>query len=1851
MSKIKKIKKRDGSIQKFDPQKITKAIWSAAQAVGGTNRDLSKDLTKEIVQILEDKTDKGEIPTVETVQDIVEKQLVEHGHYKTAKAYILYRFQHTQLREFDETLSDTSLIDNYIREKDWRVKENSNMSYSLQGLNVHIADKVVKKYWLEKIYPPEIRKEHNNSFLHIHDLGTLGTYSFFGKETIVAKVNKTIKLLSFEQLYKELSCKEKVLNKKDKAYAKYPENLKVLDKNGWTNVSRLVRKKKEKDVNFIKSEQGRSVIVTNNHPFIVKDKKDGKEKEIKAGSVNEKDHFISSHNIPSLLEKEKLFNKKSIYIAEELFNNDYKDFFLGNFKVENFINEQGGSLRSKDSISTSNNANSLDNKLELSQDLGYLIGIFIAEGNYDSHRLTITNNNKKIIKKIVNVCSGLGVRSYVREKKSKGKAVTINSSTLKLVFEKIFKIKPLSRNKNIPFKILEYNKDFLKGIIAGVIDGDGSVKTSKTQISIRLSSRILLEQIATLLQFFNIIVRDRSDVGEIGKIHKFKDREIVQNYPIYGIAFSKRKHLKIPSFKYKKAKNAKSSWRANKYGWNKVLNNKKTAIPETEVYDITTESKTFLCNGLLVHNCVGWDLEDILLSGFKGVRGKIESAPAKHFNVALLQIVNYIYTLQGESAGAQALSNFDTLLAPFIRYDDLSYKEAKQCMQEFLYNMNVPTRVGFQCLSEDTEILTPRGWRKYDEVEKGDTIKTFNVENGIIEHKTVKKIFRREYEGKMFNLKNRIQDQLISPGHRVVRKKFNTKNKFCLQEIEEINENFKTPPIIPIAADNKNKDIDLTDEEIKLIAWIISEGSLEVKGNWRRVCIYQSKHKNYENFEEIISLLEVLGIEYTVQEGSKSLGDRVAQIRFNAKNSKNILKWFDNDKSVKKVPKKMLEMSQNQSRIFIETYIKGDGHENCKITTSNKEILKSLQQIIVNSGYGFTVGKRMATGVGNKLLYILRVIRHKDTYIQEIKEVDYKGVIWSVNTDNETVIAKRKGKVFITGNTPFSNVTMDLKVPSYLKDQSVIIGGEPQDKTYGDFQKEVDMFNRIFAELMLEGDAKDRPFTFPIPTYNITKDFEWDNETLDPLWEMTAKYGTPYFSNFINSDMKPEDARSMCCRLRLSNKELRKRGGGLFGSNPLTGCYDEKTEVLTENGWKLFKNVNKHEKVFTLSNDDEIELHKPTKYFKYDYNGDMYRFKAKSFDLLVTPNHKMVIDYGKNKKRKFVQAQNYSPSNSLIPKGGKWKGKEKSQFVLPPVKIMKGGGPKTKFSSKELALARSMRKKGNTFEKISQKLNCSPASILNICKNKDYGQGGVQIKKITPEVKINMDNWLKFFGIWLAEGCTDNENIALNHGYRVTITQKNKKIKKQIRKLLNKLPFRFYEEKKGECVNFIICSKQLWTYLRQFGNGYEKFIPKEIKNLSKRQLKILFDWMVKGDGYVRKTTGQINYWTASKKLVNDMQEIVLKLGWMATSKKRIRETKIRGKAINSNKTYVLGIQQSNYYRLRKNNISKQKYNGKVYCLEVPNHTLLVRRNGKVTWSGNSIGVVTLNMPRTAYLSDNEDQFFDRVEDLMEKAKESLLIKREFLENLTEKGMYPYSKFYLRKVKESQGEYWKNHFSTIGLIGVNDALMNLKDTNIGTKEGSKFAEKLLVFMRDKLSNFQEETGDIFNLEATPAEGSSYRLARNDKKEFDDIKIYNIDVLGKEEPVYTNSTQLPFGLTEDIFEALDLQDPLQTKYTGGTVFHTWLGEKMPSIEATKNLVKKIANNYSLPYYTLTPTFSICPIHGYINGEEKYCPKCKDEGKTTKCEVYSRVVGYLRPVEQWNEGKQEEFKDRANFSKSAK
>ncbi len=306
------------------------------------------------------------------------------------------------------------------------------------------------------------------------------------------------------------------------------------------------------------------------------------------------------------------------------------------------------------------------------------------------------------------------------------------------------------------------------------------------------------------------------------------------------------------------------------------------------------------------------------------------------------------------------------------------------------------------------------------------------------------------------------------------------------------------------------------------------------------------------------------------------------------------------------------------------------------------------------------------------------------------------------------------------------------------------------------------------------------------------------------------------------------------------------------------------------------------------------------------------------------------------------------------------------------------------------------------------------------------------------------------------------------------------------------------------------------------------------------------------------------------------------------------------------------------------------------------NSLYNRGGGGLFGSGSktgSIGVVTVNLPRIGYLSKTKKDFFQRLAKIMDIAKESLEIKRKTVENFISKGLCPYSKFYLADIKKARGEYYANHFATVGLVGMNEALLNFIGEDIASKKGRAFAGEVLDFMRKKLVKYQSETNNIYNLEATPAESTAYRLALKDREKYPDI----IAAGTKKAPYYTNSTHLPVNYTDDVFEALKLQDDLQSRYNGGTVLHLFLGEKIDDIEATKNLIKKVFENFRLPYITITPTFSICPTHGYLAGEHFKCPQCTIE---QPCEVYSRVVGYLRPIQQWHEGKRKEFENRKEY-----
>lgn len=1222
--------------------------------------------------------------------------------------------------------------------------------------------------------------------------------------------------------------------------------------------------------------------------------------------------------------------------------------------------------------------------------------------------------------------------------------------------------------------------------------------------------------------------------------------------------------------------------------------------------------------GILGPYCVGWDLKDLLLSGFGHVYGKTASKPAKHLRTALGQAVNFFYTLQGEAAGAQAFSNFDTYLSPFIRYDDLEYEQVKQAMQEFVFNINVPTRVGFQCLSEDTAILTPSGWKKYFEVGEGDIIYSFNTKTGNIEEKPVKHIFVRRYKGIMYNIRNRIQDQLVTPEHRIVRKLFSTTEpKFVLERIEEVMK-LKSPVIIPLAGKNIRPDAEITDNEIKLLAWVIAEGTIEKPTHKHRMSgrlsLVQSATKNGAYCAEITELLDNMPVDYSFTQriGTQySPTSLINRWRLNAVSSSKIRKYFGGVYEIKFIPTCLKNLSERQARLFIETYRKADGQkERFRISTTDERILSGLQQIIVDAGFGFTTVNRGKTKIGKKNVYVISIITHPETYVNDIRKIEYEGIVWCPNTDNETVIAIRNGKTFITGNTPFTNITLDLTVPNTLKEDSVIIGGKLQEAAYGDFQEEMDLFNSAFAEVMLEGDAEGRVFTFPIPTYNITKDFEWDNPVYRKIFEMTAKYGIPYFSNFINSDMKPEDARSMC--IAASELMVYKKDGTIHHSTIKEMVESNALEFDGE--WAR------------PTCDIEVPSLNPST-MKMDWK------KVKQF--LKVRERKAVIIKTRDGKR-FTASENH-----LVTVLATYGLKEKmaSEIMVGDYLLSIKDGSSLLQTKNPMVTGRELD------EKLAFLLGFFTADGNFLWKSgsKEIPRG-LQFSFNAKDTKLLQEVKSLIAAVWGVEAKVKKDpryNTVYLYVYR-----------KKIADWLLESKFRKY----GELPDLLFNAPKavILAFLNGFfkGYGYEKRNEIHINDEELAEdLVLLYSLAGIPTIYRKRKNSQFIYLqtrkndTNSKGLTSSSCLFECVPGFLAKSTyvvPGLSKNRLVGAATlqkySAHTKESLKVLEGHVYPVRvvcvgheDNELEKEFFD-----LELEeNHLFLhslgtithnccrlrldnreLRKRGGGLFGANpltgSVGVITLNLARIGYSSKDESQYFEKLDGLMELGKNSLEIKRSVLEAFTSKGLYPYSKYYLRTIKENYGSYWKNHFSTIGLLGMNESLQNFLHVSIADEEGKKFALRVLEHMRNRLSDFQNETGNIYNLEATPGEGTTYRFAKLDKAKYPSIIVANQGAVEQQDaaPYYTNSSHLPVNHTSDIFEALEHQDDLQIKYTGGTVLHGFIGERIGDWRSARELVKKIAENFRLPYFTLTPTFSICPTHGYLSGEHEYCPKCDEE-----------------------------------------
>ena len=868
----------------------------------------------------------------------------------------------------------------------------------------------------------------------------------------------------------------------------------------------------------------------------------------------------------------------------------------------------------------------------------------------------------------------------------------------------------------------------------------------------------------------------------------------------------------------------------------------------------------------------------------------------------------------------------------------------------------------------------------------------------------------------------------------------------------------------------------------------------------------------------------------------------------------------------------------------------GDAHRNCDIHIHDLSMLTgycagwSLKQLI-QEGLGGVPGKITSSPAShlstlcNQMTNFLGIMQNEwagaqafssfDTYLAPFVKKDnltYKEVkqciqsfVYGVNTPS------RWGT-----QAPFTNITLDWTVPNDLSELPAIVGGVEQDFKYKDCQKEMDMVNKAFIEIMIEGDANGRGFQYPIPTYSITRDFDWsETENNRLLFEMTAKYGTPYFSNYINSDMEPSDVRSMA----------------ILGTQNL--IYKDK-----------FGRISKNEVRHLVNN----WIKDPSRKYQILMNGkfvdviDMFKVPYENYDKYV----KIQLDNG--------QSQSFSYDHKCV--------------VVRDNKIIDCLAQDVKTTDK-LLLARH---------------GYNESSIGT------YESG-------------------KIIGYYLAEGWITHNNVEVNFA----INDKRKDICEEIKA--------FFEKNFASRVSVILDVDKHCHKVKVFGAGAVMFVKQFISNdkaiekrIECRTYDTSFEFR-KGvyDGYLATDGSEkckIFAHTTNKKLCEDMIALFATIGkyfeyqidekntrYFKADKSDLEhftsyKLKIGDPQIYNDDYYIVGV--SNVELLDARNIDTV-YNFTVntpeHIYELPNGIIthqccrlrldlreLRKKSGGFFGSGEStgsVGVVTINMPKLAYLSNNEDEFFDKLERMMNIAARSLKIKRNVITRLLDAGLYPYTKRYLGT--------FNNHFSTIGLVGMNECCLNAKwlRKDLTNKEAQDFTKKTLNFMRNKLSDYQEQYGDLYNLEATPAESTSYRLAKHDKKDFPDI----ITASGNDKvPYYTNSSHLPVGYTDDIFSALDIQDELQTLYTSGTVFHAFLGQKMPSWQATANLVRKIAENYKLPYYTISPTYSVCAKHGYITGEVYTCPVCGE-----KTEVYSRITGYYRPVQNWNDGKAEEFRER--------
>ena len=845
--------------------------------------------------------------------------------------------------------------------------------------------------------------------------------------------------------------------------------------------------------------------------------------------------------------------------------------------------------------------------------------------------------------------------------------------------------------------------------------------------------------------------------------------------------------------------------------------------------------------------CMGWDLYDLLLKGFGGVPGKVESKPAKHFRTALGQAVNFLYTLQGEAAGAVAFSNFDTLLAPFIRYDNLNYQQVKQALQEFLFNMSVPTRVGFQTpFTNITLDLKPSP--------------VFAKMPIIIGGKPQKEAYQ-DFEEEM-----KIFDK-------------------ALYEIYIEGDAKGRVFTFPIPTINITKDFPWDEPAFNGIFEASAKYGINYFANY-----INSEMKP----EDVRSMCCRLRLDLTELYnrgggglfGSGALTGSVGVVTINMPRigylSKTKKDFFERLAKLMDLAKESLEIK----RKVLENYIDKGLYPYSRFYLSG--IKKARGQYYAN--HFATIGP---VGMNEALLnFIGENIGSKKGRRFALEVLDFV-------RERLVKYQKETGNIYNLEQTPAESTAYRLALSDKKRYPDIITAGTKKVPYYtNSSQLPVNYTDDVFEALKLQD-------------------------------EITCKYtGGSVLHLFLGERLADGETTKKLIKKVFENFKLP------YITLTPTFCYDEKTEILTENGWKRFSELGEDEKVLTANPETkELNYQKPLRKFKFPYQGTMIHFKSKTFDCMVTPEHKMFIAGKKIKMRDsqtgkfikstkvnyFVKAENVSNVDRVPMTGYKWKCEKQTSFVLPNA------------INNQTILSTEIKKLLNEHKiqtGISELCNCSQ-SFVSMVKNGSKGMA-----KDYPAIKISMSNWLKFFGIWIAEGSVRGSKGGdmTDHKYEVVITQMNNQVRDEIREMLKKLPFKFSESPHG----FYIYNKQLWEYLKQFGNSKTKHIPKQLKMLPPKMLRLLLKWYLKGDG-IKGT----NYCSSvSKRLRDDLQEIYLKTGFDAS--------------ISNKGNRGIVTKRTHKYTYLKEIQHKVQYSGYVYCVEVPEHVIYVRRNNKPNFSGNSI---------------------------------------------------------------------------------------------------------------------------------------------------------------------------------------------------------------------------------------------------------------------------------------------------------